>query len=382
MRRAEIINSINELHQAIRLSQIQIAIEHLRTKGDSKSNFQAIPEVLSIFKTYSLLAEKFTTETKELVNIFKLEALDDPNSWAAFLSGDSELLDDTVNNVRFASRYLPKLNALLEQTALNIIKHAANDEKSIFKGMSLFSVTIFEQGSRFSSPERIIQVFESVSLFYESCAMINGFSPSTLSVVSCDSGSDKSFDFLGIAKVIECVVKLIESLWDRVVFYKEHKFEERLDLISKSLPILAQIHSLEAAGEVPPELAEQLRRNVFEGANKFIESGASIPQIESRTHNDPRALMSPVQKLLTSSPTDFKQDEEQLAKSAEVDANDKSNDELNFSELSTEEQQALRQLLNKATGKVKSQLFTEPISLSSEITDKVDTELKDENNNS
>lgn len=38
-----------------------------------------------------------------------------------------------------------------------------------------------------------------------------------LSVIGCDSGSDKSFDFLGAAEIVNCVKDIILSFWNKVV---------------------------------------------------------------------------------------------------------------------------------------------------------------------
>jgi len=218
-----------------------------------------------------------------------------------FLIQPSPPLAESVEVLHFAEHFLPKISQLIEQTTANKVIEAIKEENIRYKNFSVLSVTVFEQSDRFSSPMRLVNVLESVSLFYEACSLMGDDSPDTLSVIACDSGSDKSFDFLGIAKVMECVTKLIESLWDRVVFYREHQFEERLDLITKSLPIIVEINKLEADNLIEPERAEILKRNIFEGARKFIQSGASIPQIESKSHHDARSLMSPMPKLLASS---------------------------------------------------------------------------------
>ena len=67
---------------------------------------------------------------------------------------------------------------------------------------------------------------------YEGCARIHKENENGLSVVAIDSGGDKSFDFLGVAKVMEEIRQIVLDLWDRVVFFRERKFEHRLELIT------------------------------------------------------------------------------------------------------------------------------------------------------
>jgi hypothetical protein len=348
MRRTEILTATEELTDALRATNLYDVMQEMAGMARAKGGIEINPLFLRSLNDYSIRARNFSRATIQLADIFELSELENPELWVMLVRGDDSIYV-FASRIRFALAYLPKIAKLIEQSTVQTINKAIEQGNSNYKDMTLLSVTIFEQESRFSSPERLVNVLRSVSMFYEACAMLNGASPSTLSVVACDSGSDKSFDFLGLAKVMECVVKLIESLWDRVVFYKEHQFKERLDLIAKSLPIIAQISNLELAGEVPPELAEQLRRNIIEGSNKFVESGATIPQIDDRSHHDPRALMSPVQKLLAASP-DGKSDEHSSPSDSSVKEPDHDSNDLDFNNLSADDQEALRRLLKKATG--------------------------------
>src|SRR5438874_445310 len=122
----------------------------------------------------------------------------------------------------------------------------------------------------------------------------------TLIVLACDSGSDKSFDLLGAAKVIAGVKELILSLWDRIVFYREAQIAQRLELVTASLPILEKLSHLQNSNAIAPEQAELLRRKVLDGVGQLIASGATIPEMGGRSHVDPRQLMAPEPKLLTS----------------------------------------------------------------------------------
>ena len=122
-----------------------------------------------------------------------------------------------------------------------------------------------------------------------------------LAVVACDSGSDKTFDFLGAARVLECVKEIIVILWSNVVFFRENREGRRLELIEQSLPLLERLEKMK---ETDPERAELLKRQVVESAIKFREAGVTIPEIEKHTVFNPRQLMRPEPKLLISEPAD------------------------------------------------------------------------------
>ena len=110
------------------------------------------------------------------------------------------MLNDAL---RIASFALPKLVPLIRQEAYSLISESGESIASPYKDRSTLSVTIIEENHRFSSPARLIKVLDSISKLYEACAILTEQSPEGLSVIACDSGSDKSFDFLGLAKVME-----------------------------------------------------------------------------------------------------------------------------------------------------------------------------------
>ena len=163
----------------------------------------------------------------------------------------------------------------------------------------ILNLVILEEADKYSNPKRVIETLEAVQLLYESVAILEGQrNDQQMILLACDSGSDKSFDLLGIAKLVEAVKEIILSLWDRVVFFREQKMGVRLELVASKLPIIEKISEMEKAGNLEREQAEILRRDIGLGAEKFINAGAIIPEIESHSHFNPRQLMSPEPKLL------------------------------------------------------------------------------------
>ncbi len=137
---------------------------------------------------------------------------------------------------------------------------------------------------------------------YSVFATLEGHSDSDLSVLACDSGSDKSFDFLGIAKLMEEVRKLVVAIWDRRVFFRHMHVSQCVGLIAESLPVIEHIHKLKESGALGPEQAELLKRRTIESATKFLESGAIIAEMDVNATQSPRMLMRPEPKLLTGPP--------------------------------------------------------------------------------
>jgi len=306
MRREELIRAVENIRKALKASGLRLSLEEIFGHRDSQKFDPVV--YLKAFKEYSIVAEGFGPAERELIGILDLQSLEEMPFWSSLFGPDeAKRTTETykvLNRVIFAEDNLPKISRMVQQKALLSFAESAAQPGSFYHGKELLSVIMIEEGPVFSTPIRLSEVLVSVSLLYEASAIIEEIRPEGLSVVACDSGSDKSFDFLGIAKVIECVKGIILSLWDRIVFYRERKFEAWIDLIAKQLPIFDKIGDLEQQQKLSPEQAELLRRQINDGVTKFISCGAIIPEIERTSSFNPRVLMAPEPKLITS-PSDI-----------------------------------------------------------------------------
>jgi len=303
---------------------------------DREKNPQSIINLLEALKNYSILASRFDAPARDIARIFSLDKLEDPETWT--LAAMEGRLPVTLRRaVDVVVEHVPRIVELFQPEAL---RHAERGDLTL--GTAVLSVIVIEDKNRFSSPTRLVEVLQSVDELYEACAEIEGLPGSKLSVVSCDAGSDKAFDFLGAAKIIECVKELILSLWDRVVFFREKQLSQRIELIGNALPIMDRIGSLERDQKIGKEQAELLRRKILTGVGKFIESGAMIPEIQDRSSYNPRLLMAPEPKLLVSAPRDVVEDEKSDREHHEFQLN------RNLEMLDEAERTQLLQLLQKA----------------------------------
>lgn len=370
MRREHLIEAIEQVNEAINQSNIypllrDYSIIISQGKSETRERTKETPEVslldlVDSFKKYTILAQNFSPAAKKVAGILGLDQLEQSSTWMMLMRPHprrEKTIAKLNDALRIANLALPKLVPLIRQDAYSLISESGESIVSAYKDRSTLSVTIIEENHRFSSPARLIRVLDSISKLYEACAMLVEQSPEGLSVIACDSGSDKSFDFLGLAKVMECVKEVILSLWDRIVFFKEHKLSEQIELIEKSLPIIEQIAKLEEEKRIVPEQAELLRRQIISGINDFTKAGATIPEMSERTNYDPRLLMAPEPKLLTSAPPDephenetYVEEESDLLideeKTEEQDVSSRSTDNL-----TEEERVQLRELLRKLNKK-------------------------------
>ncbi|HZH92095.1 MAG TPA: hypothetical protein VEX70_15930 [Pyrinomonadaceae bacterium] len=359
MRRTDIVAGVREVVFALTHSQISVILTLLYERSGSQIPTSYLPDLFQALKTYAIAAQQYSPAAKQVAEAFELTSLEEPSTWASLLeggeSGDLYTLHRTVG---FAQEYVPKLLPLIEHGASHDIEEKIESGVPKYQDMRVLTINIYEDENTFSSPLRIVNAIESVNHFYYACAMLDGKSPTTISVVGCDSGSDKSFDFLGLAQVMECVERILGQIWERVFFFREHQLDKRLDLVAKALPIVAQITKMKEHNEIDPELAELIEQNILNGTNKFIQSGATTKKIEDTSHYSPRALLTPVQRLLVSAPEAETEPKEGVVESETADSESaddaqpetSKSSKMNFENLSPAEQEAFRKLFEKATG--------------------------------
>lgn len=209
-------------------------------------------------------------------------------------------------------------------------------------GKEKFTFTLPENEGDYSSPARATYLLEGVSLIYEAISETHGKEGNDLAFLSCDSGSDKVFDFAGSGEIVKEIRLLFIEVWDRIVFYKQRSHQLSADAISNSLPLIEKISHMERDGVLVAEQAEILKRKLLKGIDKIIDSGAITPEMENRKYENARAIMQPQPKLIAAPhPTTMQQHEQKLSHEEENEEKPQS--------LSDLEVATLRQLLNRAS---------------------------------
>jgi hypothetical protein len=301
MLRSEIIASVEKLVGALSRASIQRAIE----ANDPK---------LTLF-AYHSFAEIYANPTRgdqHLLHVFQLNPLLQIEWWADALAGTEdrgpdrsdrpqpdrvrreEVMHDRATmhaRVRFASEKLPAI--------VELIKTELEEAEPT---VSRIILLVPESAEQTSSPIRIIGAIESIILFYAALCKIHNDEENTLALRSCDSGSDKSFDFTGLPQIIEQVKSVIFGIIDRIIFFREMKYTERVKRVAESLPILDQIAQMVEAKKLSPEQAELLRRDFIEGATKFLETGSMIPELNNRSRYEAGSLIQASPRLLLEGP--------------------------------------------------------------------------------
>jgi hypothetical protein len=300
MRKADLVNAAEQISSALKESGVELPLVEVARLGYRREPVpgELLTRLLTALREYGIRASRFTRPSRALVETLGLAPLENADTWSLLIAAERRAQEAFAyaERVRFAAQYLPRVAALLEQAGVPAVDAARRGDGP--GGAALLTVQVIEAPRRFSTPTRLATLLESLDLLYSACATLAGAEPNGLSVVACDSGSDKTFELMGAPAVIDALRALLLSVWDRVVFHREVAVPQRYRLAAESLPVLQQVKEQAKEGRISPEQAELLRRRIVEGTGRFLAAGATIPELRERAYANPRTLMAPAPRLL------------------------------------------------------------------------------------
>ena len=299
MLRSEIVRGLELFLDAVETSKVLPVVEQVyrdltRQAGDSRT-----VEVLEAYQKFLLAYNtQFTDAARTLMKTLDVGEFAENEWWSVLIiaSGGATKIDDASNIVgrplfrlRFIVDYLPQV--------VGMMKLGAEPAGHEHHGAGALVVLLTEEEGKHSSPARAIASMEAVMTLYEAFTEIDNKPISDLVLASVDAGGDKMFEYHGRPDMIEKVRTLLLDIWKNAIYFRDRKSADRLDLISKALPVLEEISALEESGKFEKERAELLRRKVLAGAAKFIESGSSIPEMSGLSLYIPRQVLAPKEAL-------------------------------------------------------------------------------------
>ena len=244
--------------------------------------------------------------------------------------------------MRFILGGLPSILSLLQYD----YEQTESQQANLRIGTSVLKIILFEEENAFSSPQRLVVALQGVTEVYEACARIEKESANTISVLACDSGSDKSFDFLGVAKVFEQVRLIINDMWDKIVYFRHFEEEKKIELVTKHLKILETTSEMANNNHLSNEEAEIIKKLTISGVSKLMEAGVATDELNQRKVQEPRQLLSPERKLLAVIERESDKDDIEVE-----DGNDKGEMKHRFENLSDEEVDTLKNIVGKKENK-------------------------------
>jgi hypothetical protein len=300
MRRTEIMQASKKVLDAIKESQIFEAFEKTLREGPPEEEaFNAY--LMSRLHEYSLLAKDYGPIEEQIAEILHLSSITDSEKWPEVVytrEGRAGTLYVWNRYLYFAVNYLPLFLELIKPDYLAVTQKSPEELPDEYKGKALLTTILIEDSKHPPTTDRVVDLVSSVSSLYDTSSTLLKHPPVHLTMVGCDAGSEKTFEFLGAAEVMEMVKDIILSLWDRIMFFRERQIAQRVELVAKSLPAINEIWTLENENKIGHEEAELLRVKLVDSVQKFILCGAVIPEMLERSTFDPHELMMPEPKLL------------------------------------------------------------------------------------
>ena len=294
------MNAVERIGQDIRTAGVMKMFEegmetaHRPGKEDNRTWFS-----LGVFQKYSVLTATYGEVERKVADIIGIAPLLTSDFWSELSREQNpEILFSMRRHLFFAQNELPKILALLQQDHTTVMKGDDASRPREYREKEMITFVLPEDEKVFSSPARLIAALDSIVSMYSVFAALENHPESDLILLALDSGSDKSFDLLGLAKVMEEVRKLIIAIWDRRVFYRHAQVSQCIALIAESLPVLERIEELKQKKVIGPEQAELLKRKAIHGATQFLESGVVIDAMNAESTQSARLLLRPEQRLL------------------------------------------------------------------------------------
>lgn len=297
MRRSGIKNAIEQIVADLTESGMQEMFQKPVSQGPRSADSDKGPNWvrLSVVTDYITRVEKYSDEQHEILEILDLSDLSDPNFWQTlvenfepgFLYGSFQKINNVIN-------FLPKIARIFDQSSV--------EDKVLIAGavreVSLQRVILSDEGESFSSPDRLIDLLSSIRDIYSVTASLSGESDETLAVLRIDSGSEKSFDFLGVARLMEQIRETLDSIYRMIAFHRQNVTMKNLEVASDGLEIVRQIEQLKGEGSLNNEDADRLKHKLFGALEVFANTGAYTPEMNSG-QLPPALVMRPTPKLLT-----------------------------------------------------------------------------------
>ncbi|WP_230781586.1 hypothetical protein [Sphingomonas sp. Leaf37] len=297
MRREVLIRAIDRVLADLRETEIA---DLVRGAVQSRGNEKGFQIPLGIVLDYIQRTTAYSSAEDEVVEILGLDSARSIDFWqAAITSFEASSFYDLFSSINNATAFLPRVAKLLKRE-FDDVAPTGSAVSAKLTGLEKQTVILTdEDGDLQSSPDRLVQVLQSISILYSSIADVLNIKTGSIAVVSMDSGSEKAFEFLGVDAIIKEVRETLLVIYNTITFHQQNKAARNLALVAEALPILERLRSMEADAPQDAERLGRLRHNILGSVEKFVDSGAYIPEMNQSESLAPQLLMKPEQKLLT-----------------------------------------------------------------------------------
>lgn len=103
------------------------------------------------------------------------------------------------------------------------------------------------------------------------------------SIIMVDSGSDINFSVKVPKKAANLIAQVIKQLWDVIVNNKSFRHNQKLKDIEGSISVMAKINEAKENGIIEPEMAEVLKKGIYENTREVILKNTLTKEIVIET---------------------------------------------------------------------------------------------------
>ena len=180
MRKADLINGVEQLSRALRESGLELPLVEVARLGYRREPVpgELLTRLLSALRDYGLQAHRYTRPARLLADQLGLAPLEHADTWSLLIAAENRAQEAFAyaERVRFATQYLPRVTELLSQAGIPSVD-AARRGGAPHTGADVLTVQVIESPRRFSTPTRLATLldsadFESIARFSELSAAL------------------------------------------------------------------------------------------------------------------------------------------------------------------------------------------------------------------
>ena len=272
------------------LEQMALAVRNGGKTDNSLEWFR-----FEIITAYVAKVSTYNEVEKNVYGILGLSMLADPMFWQDQIKQfEPATAYDAWQKMRRANEVIVPILNLLDRDYENITKNESFPGQDV----QVQTVILTDEGGHLSSPIRIVELITAVEQIYAVIAEADGVRDAALAIVGMDSGSEKSLDFLGLARLMHELRETVQMVYNMITFHKQNVTIRNLQVAGETLAVVGKIAKLENAKSISEEDAKRMKQRLFAGLEKFAATGAYTREM-NMPHLPPALAMQPQPRMLT-----------------------------------------------------------------------------------
>jgi hypothetical protein len=216
-----------------------------------------------------------------LITEFNLTPLFEPQLWHAYLGSDKPDMMGQIHDVRSSlSLFVRCTPAVVKILARAGDEALSKDHKEGNDGKAVTTILIKDKDVPELSVRHLSSILNDIETLYHTIAKIYGIDGGELVIGSMDSGSEKSFDVIGVASGISKLSSFLLECWNRVRFHSAEKAERNIKTASEGLDLMAKIQQNLEKRSIDETEAARLKKVVLKCVNNLFNNGVYTPEME------------------------------------------------------------------------------------------------------